>query len=383
MKAIEILNYIPKDRIAFLAAETKVDYKSKKLDGYTMFQLLLYSLITERRSSLRVMEEVFSSFYFQEFLSNTEHSSVKFNSISERLNTIDPTFFEKLFDDCFTRFEKHFKDKKPSIIRFDSTLISVSSKLLDYGFRTGGHKGQKKQIKFTLGLGKIIKDVKFFYEPKYNSEEMALKEAILDSQINKDDIVVFDRGIQARATYDEFDEKSILFVSRINDYTKYEIIKHFRLKKKEQDESLKITADCQIRLFNKNGIPTKAFLRLVRATDTRSGKELLFITNISKMDACEIADLYKKRWDIEVFFRFLKQELNLSHLVSRSVNGIKVMLYLTLILSILLSVYKNLNNLSGYKIPKIKFANELEKNLITQIVILCDGNPEKVPKLML
>ena len=100
------------------------------------------------------------------------------------------------------------------------------------------------------------------------------------------------------------------------------------------------------------------------------------------MQAHEIATIYKKRWQIEVFFKFLKQELNLSHLISRGTNGIKVMFYMTLILSILLSVYKRMNHLKGYKIPRIKFSNELERNLIKQIVIISGGNPEKVPKLI-
>lgn len=165
MEAIEILNYIPEERLKFLASETKVNYKSKKLDGITMFQLLLYSMLTERRSSLRVMEEIFSSFQFQNIQLKAKHRSIKYNSISERLNTINPVFFEKLFEDCYTRFRHYFKNEKPNIIRFDSTLISISSKLIDYGFHTGGSRGNKKQLKFTMGLGNIIRSADFFLLP--------------------------------------------------------------------------------------------------------------------------------------------------------------------------------------------------------------------------
>ncbi|MGE0020963.1 MAG: hypothetical protein AB7S72_14920, partial [Draconibacterium sp.] len=50
-------------------------------------------------------------------------------------------------------------------------------------------------------------------------------------------------------------------------------------------------------------------------------------------------------------------------------------LYMTLITAILLTVFKNSNNYKGYKIPKIKFANQLETLLIEDIVLLCGGNP--------
>lgn len=380
MEAIKILNYIPVERLKFLASETKVNYKSKKLDGITMFQLLLYSMITERRSSLRVMEEIFSSFQFQNIQSQTKHQSVKYNSISERLNTINPVFFEKLFEDCYTRFNHCFKNERPNIIRFDSTLVSISSKLIDYGLRTGG-TGNKKQLKFTIGLGSIIRSADFFYAPKYNNEDVALKEAILNNRFTNDEIVVFDRGIQARATYEELNARAILFVSRLKEDSGYKIVKKFTIDH-TVTSPLKILNDYQVQLFNKKHHLTKSFLRLIIAVDKKTNKKLLFITNIKKMQAHEIAAIYKKRWQIEVFFKFLKQELNLSHLTSRSVNGIKVMFYMTLILSILLSVYKRMNHLKGYKIPRIKFSNELERNLIKQIVIISGGNPEKVPKLI-
>ena len=76
-----------------------------------------------------------------------------------------------------------------------------------------------------------------------------------------------------------------------------------------------------------------------------------------------------------------KQELNLSHLVSRTDNGIRVMVYMTLILAILIIAYKKMNKLTGYKIPKLKFANELEADIIKEIVILCVGQPSKMKHL--
>ena len=380
MEAIKILNYIPAKRLKFLASTTKVNYKSKKLDGITMFQLLLYSMITERRSSLRVMEEIFSSFQFQNIQFQGKHRTVKYNSISERLNTINPVFFEQLFNDCYARFYQHFKSKKQEIIRFDSTLLSISSKLIDYGFRTGGSRGNKKQIKFTVGLGSIVRNADFFYDSKYNNEDIALREAILSKHFSSGEIIVFDRGIQARSTYEELNARNIQFVSRLKEGSGYKVVRKYRVNQ-SQTSQLKIVSDYQVQLFNKSHNLTKSFLRLVIATDEKAKKKFLFITNLKKMQAHEVAYIYKKRWEIEVFFKFLKQELNLSHLISRSINGIQVMLYMTLILSILLSVYKKTNNLKGYKISIIKFGNDLERALIKQIVLISGGNPEKVPKL--
>lgn len=65
-------------------------------------------------------------------------------------------------------------------------------------------------------------------------------------------------------------------------------------------------------------------------------KEFWFITNNFELTAKEVADYYRRRWDIEVFFRFIKQKLNISHLVSLSKNAIEIMIYMTLITAMLI-----------------------------------------------
>jgi len=143
-----------------------------------------------------------------------------------------------------------------------------------------------------------------------------------------------------------------------------------------------IEEDIEVKLFNKKNAKINCFLCLIKATEKESGNKIYFLTNNSTFTSQQIADIYKKRWEIEVFFKFIKQYLNFSHLVSRNINGIKVMLYMTLISSILLTVYKKANNLKGYKIPKMKFAQELEVLIIKDIVSRCGGNPDLVNKIM-
>lgn len=96
-------------------------------------------------------------------------------------------------------------------------------------------------------------------------------------------------------------------------------------------------------------------------------------------EAYLITTWYKQRWEIETFFKFIKQHLNAKHLVSRDENGIKVMVYMTMILAILIIAYKKINRLKGFKIAKLKFELELENDIIKQIVVLCGGNPAIAP----
>jgi len=147
-------------------------------------------------------------------------------------------------------------------------------------------------------------------------------------------------------------------------------------------------------LFNGKKVDTGNVYRVIIAerkekiTTTRSNNKgkvrkkeniFVFITNNMELSPKEIAQIYKQRWDIEVFFRFIKQELNASHFISVSKNGITVMLYMTLIAAMLLQIYKKINGL-GYKTAKRRFSIELWETLITIIVKECGGNPERINK---
>jgi hypothetical protein len=89
----------------------------------------------------------------------------------------------------------------------------------------------------------------------------------------------------------------------------------------------------------------------------------------------QIAAIYKSRWDIEVLFKFLKQEMNLEHFVCNDINAIQIMIYCTLIVSMLLLVYKKINAIKSYKIAKMRFTDELRTGIILDIL----SDEENIP----
>lgn len=379
MKVSEVLNYIPKEELERLSIEYKVDYQVKKLDGQTMFQLLLFSMLNVRHNSLRIMEEFYHSLTFKS-IANNSFEGVKYNSIRDRLVTINADYFEAIFNSCLNQYKDKYLKKNHNIISFDSTLVTISSKLLKDGMQIN-QKGDKKYLKFSMAFSNVPVHSKIFTEQKFVSEDFALKELINECPLSSDNILVFDRGVQARSTFDDFNKKELIFVTRLNNYTRYQIIKELEITEKETDRLI-IEQDLEVILFDKRNKKTETFLRLIIAKEKENGEIFYFLSNSKELESKEIADIYKQRWEIEVFFKFIKQNLNFSHLMSRNTNGIKVVMYMTLITAILLTVYKKLNNLKGYKIPKQKFANELEVLIIKDIVLKCGGNPDKINEIM-
>lgn len=393
----ELLGFIPDALLSHLSTTTKVDYYSKVLHGKKMFYLLLYSILDNEKLSQRSLEDTFNYSGFKTIFNLDESETVRRSSISERLSKIDPNYFKEIFEFIYNRFSESYSKlqrEKYNLIRVDSTIVSETAGKLKEGI---DQKGDKKLIKYSVSFDGILPSgVEIFNTQCYSAEESALPEAIL-KQAKKDsdhsNIYIIDRGLQSTRTMKDFTENKIKFVIRAKENRKYEEIRSLIQDNQNLDIGDNILIkDSIINLFT--GIPVKnsrgnihhkheklqtQFRLVVVKNKNNPEKVFWFITNDFELTAKEVADYYRRRWDIEVFFRFIKQELNVSHLVSMSKNGIEVMIYMTLIVAMLILIYKKGNNL-GYKTAKRRFVLEL-RELITAIMItLSGGDPSKVFK---
>ena len=374
MRVKDLLNFIPQQDLAFLAAETGVNHQVKKLDGATMFQLLLFSLLDSQKASLRVMEHMFHSFQFQLLAEGKAGQTTRYNSIRDRICQMKPAYFKAIFELLFERFNRYLEEKD-AIIRYDSTMIAISSSLVDWGMRVGS-KTNKVQLKCTIATkGSLPCQVSVFTNQEALSEDKTIPVAILKDDISKSGIVVFDRGVSSRKAFRQLDQAERNFVTRLNPAASYQLKQRLPLSEKPPEATLTISEDMWVVLKEKNRYQKISF-RLIKATIDQSQEPIWFLTNNKELSAYQIADIYKQRWAIESFFKFLKQQLQLQHLVVRQVNGIQVMLYMTLITALLLIVYKKLNEIDSYKLAKLKFMEEINFEVVEQIVLLCGGNPE-------
>ena len=392
----DVLEFIPEALLTHLSASTKVDHYSKVLHGKKMFYLLLFCIFDNEKLSQRTLEDTFNSSGFKALFGLGEEEKVRRSSISERLSKIDSNYFKEIYEQMYERFSSLYDKseiEKYNLIRVDSTIVADTCCKLKEGI---DQKSGKKLVKFSFSFDGILPSaVEIFTGQKYSAEDNALAEAIL-SQVKKeehhDNIYVIDRGLQSTRTMRDFEEKSLKFIIRSKENRKFEEIKSFL----ETENPLKwdgweVIKDSKVKLYTGKPIQNKrgnihhreekveTDFRLVVIKNEKKGKEFWFITNEFELSAKEISDYYRKRWDIEVFFRFMKQELNLSHLVSLNKNGIQVMVYMTMIASMLLLIYKKANNL-GYKTAKRRITMELREMITAILIVFAGGDPAKVFK---
>ncbi|WP_295797823.1 IS4 family transposase [Mucilaginibacter sp.] len=388
-----LLGFIPEALIVNLSLTTKIDHYAKVLHGKKMFYLLLYGILDNEKLSQRTLEDTFNDSVFKVLFNLDEDESVRRISISERLSKIDPGYFKQIYDCIYDQFSELYtltERQKYNLIRVDSSIVSETVGKLVEGL---DNQSGKKAVKYSIAFDGVLPcHSNVFTSASYGSEDIALPEAIMDhvkKETNHQNIYVLDRGLQSTRAMKSFSTAAVTFICRAKENRKFVELESFVTVNQDLDlgES-KLLRDCRIQLYTgisvKNKIGKKYYKQelvdshfrlVIIESKVEDGKQYWFLTNDFKLSAKEIAQAYRRRWDIEVFFRFLKQELNVSHLVSLNTNGIQVMLYMTLIVAMLVLMYKKANNI-GYKTAKRRFAMEVRDLAIALIVVQCGGNPD-------
>lgn len=367
LDAASLLKVIPKELLTEIGSSTDVDKNVSRLRGTLMLQLLVLNMLRGSDLSTHLLAEFYNSDFFRSLSGKGGHQTAH-SSIASRLNTISPDFFEQVFQWLYNKYDRLLEKSQIGrrIKRFDSTMVPISSALFNMGMVVGSKPKQsprKHQLKFTLELhGRLPKSIKLFTEQKQLSEQTALRQAIKEADIQSQDIVVFDSGLSDRQTFVGFDEANIHFVSRLkSNYRAQSISTHRQIQGRTSDE-LSFVRDERVRLYTSGTKLVEHDFRLIEVVvlaGKNKGKTLVFITNIWDLSAMEIARIYRNRWDIEVFFRFLKQNLSFTKLINRSINGIQVQMYATLIAAILLIVYQDRNQIKSHQAAKLRLLDEL------------------------
>lgn len=392
---VDLIREIPEASLTQLSKKTKVDYCSKVLYGKLTFYLLLYGLLQVDRLSQRGLCDAFSSPLFRTLFNYRGKKEISHSAISDRLKIIKVDFFKEAYECIYKRFSSLYSKKEISgmcLQRVDSTLVKESGNKLKEGMTCGNEYGKSKMLKYTINYdGMFGSFSKVHKEESYAAECKALPENVIEHFKKEQDhatVYLFDRGqVSTEAFKDMKSEEGLLFIGRLKENRKLKEVKSFDVANIEFTQG-ELLEDGLYQLYkrvnriSKNGKEThipelvKEDFRIIRFRVKDKKEAIVLITNILHLSADEVAMMYRRRWDIEVFFRFLKQELNFSHFLSLNDNGIQVILYMTLITAIMVMIYKKENEI-GYKTAVRRMGIEMESLVMAIIVIQSGGDLKK------
>jgi hypothetical protein len=177
---------------------------------------------------------------------------------------------------------------------------------------------------------------------------------------------VMDRGyVDFRRLYG-FVLAAAFFVTRSKTHLKLN-----RLESRPVDPSTDVRSDQVVWLRNPSSIkhyPDK--LRRIHYVDAETGKSLIFLTNNFELPALTIALLYKSRWKVELFFKWIKQHLRIKHFFGTSDNAVKTQVWISICVYVLVAILKKQlqSERSLYSILQILSVNAFEKEPLQQVL---------------
>ena len=180
-------------------------------------------------------------------------------------------------------------------------------------------------------------------------------------------IYLMDRGYLDFSRLYNIHQSGAFFVTRAK-----RRFKHKRLLSKPVNKARGLKCDQTVTLENfyqKKAYPER--LRRIHYFDTISQNRLIFLTNNFRLSALTIADLYRCRWQVELFFRWIKQHLRIKAFYGTSENAVKTQIWIAISIYVLVAIIKKRLNLdrSLYSILQILSLSLLEKMPITQALV--------------
>ncbi|MCP3887669.1 MAG: IS4 family transposase [Desulfobulbaceae bacterium] len=235
--------------------------------------------------------------------------------------TLYETVFFGLLKKCHTVSPGHKFSFKNKLYLLDTTTIDLCLSV----FPWAKFRKRKGAIKLHMGIDADGYLPTFMDMTDGKVHEVTWAKEILN--LPKGSFAVFDRGFTDYGWYSRLMANEIFFVTRLKSNADIEY-----LLKRAGRKSRGITNDQQI-LLNDISDP----LRLVAYTDLETGKEYRYVTNAHHLKAAEIANIYKERWQIEQFFKWIKQNLKVKTFLGTSKNAVRTQIWIALCVYLLIA----------------------------------------------
>jgi putative transposase len=220
--------------------------------------------------------------------------------------------------------------------RFKNLLYSLDASTIDLclsAFPWADFRTTKGAIKLHIGLNHDGYLPEFANITEGKTSDIEIGRTL---EFPKGSIVAIDRGYNDYAWYNQLTENGIFFVTRLKANAKARVIcRHPVLKDKglSSDQTIEFTG---IQTAKKCPIQ----LRRIGYRDPETGKHYVFLTNNFKLAAKTIADIYKARWQVELFFKWVKQNLKIKSFIGTSKNAVLTQIWIALCVYLLLAYIK-------------------------------------------
>ena len=265
-------------------------------------------------------------------------TTVARSTLSDANSMRDAAIFEDSFytllDRCRALSPRHrFKFKNP-LYSFDSTLIDVCLSL--YPWATYRKKKGAFKLHTMLDHSGYLPSFLVLSDGKTHDINVVKDTSYDFPELAPDSIILVDRAYIDYTWLYSLTRRKLFFVTKVKRNMQYTVIGQQDVPKNKG-----IISDCRIKLTGQQSRENyPKILRLVTYVDRETGDVHTFMTNNFKLAARTIADMYKSRWQIETFFKWIKQNLKIRSFLGTSKNAVMIQIWTAMIYYLLLSFIK-------------------------------------------
>ena len=335
----QLLNFLDKSNVKKFSKELDADRYVKKFTSYNHVIVMLFVAFEGYHSIRDTVLGLLSNAHKLQHLGLDY--VVKRSTFSEANARRPNELFSKVYHDTYTHHAANLADSKLSKIDIkrlyimDSTTITLFKDILK-GVGRNPENGKKKGGIKAHTIIKAEDNMPCFirYTEAVRHDHILLKEVDLP----KGSILCFDKGYVDYAQYEVFTSKEIWYVTRLKENSLYVARKEFDI---PDDADTGVLKDEEIELSYGENKKLKHKARRVAYWDSVNQRVFEFITNNFELTAEEVALIYKKRWQIELLFKQLKQNFPLKYFLGDNENAIIIQIWAVMLANLLLTIFKS------------------------------------------
>jgi len=332
----QILKLISRHEFETLAKSHHEGRKLRKLNRWSQFVALSVAQLCGR-SSLRDIVSSLSSqankLYHLGVGSISRSSLARVNE--KQPYTLYEAMFHKLLARCQTNAPRHSFKFKNKLYSLDASTIDLCLSV----FPWAKFRSTKGAVKLHVGL-----DHDGFLPSFVTVTDGKVHDVTMGRTLTlpKQSIVVFDRGYSDFKWYNALNNNEIFFVTRIKKNATYNIVE-----RRKVIHNKGLTSDQTITIKGSKAKDCPIELRRIGYKCPVTGKHYFFLTNNFKLAAKTIADIYKARWQVELFFKCIKQNLKIKAFIGTSRNAVLTQIWIAMCTYLILMYIKFCNNISS------------------------------------
>jgi len=329
----QIVEFIPRFEFEKCVKRYKGDFHAKSLNSYNHLLQLIFGQITAC-TSLRDI-----CLCLKAHQNNLYHLGIRQNVVHSTLSRANDNRDYRIFQDfgyylikqvrpLFTKEKVPLVDLENTIFALDSTSISVSINLAAWA--SGKYSRGAVKMHTLLDLrGSIPTFIHISDGTWHDSNAMDY------IQFEPNAIYTMDKAYVDLVALNQMDSIGAYFVTRAKARMQYRIIESADSVDEGvlSDHLVLLTGPKSSQLYPKS-------LRVVRYYDAETNEELTFISNNMDISALDIANIYRNRWQIEVFFKWIKQNMTVKRMWGYSENAVRIHLWIAIISYLLMAKIK-------------------------------------------